>query len=76
MEQYFLLLRYHLTGKKAGTTDTFSENLPGIPDNISPSSSGGYWVGFAVVRASDVVDALALFPTLRSVIAKVSLLFV
>lgn len=60
-------------GQKAGTTDTFSDNLPGIPDNISPSSSGGYWVGFAFVRVSDVLDTLTMLPAIRSVIAKVSL---
>ena len=27
-----------------GGADMFVENMPGLPDNIRLSSSGGYWV--------------------------------
>lgn len=47
------------------------DNLPGVPDNISPSSSGGYWVGIALVRYP-LTDLLAdTFSFMRSVIVKV-----
>ena len=49
----------------------FADNLPGIPDNISPSSSGGYWIGTVVVRDA-FLDLLANeLSFMRSVIAKV-----
>ena len=63
--------RYHLTGSKAGTFDVFAENLPGLPDNISPSSSGGYWLGVAITRQSRLIDFLTRFPFVRSLIVKV-----
>ncbi len=60
--------RYHLN---SGTVDMFAENLPGLPDNISPSASGGFWVAFAITRQSDIVDWLTQWPSLRRMIAKV-----
>ena len=70
--QYIILTpRYHLTGSKAGTFDVFAENLPGLPDNISPSSSGGYWLGVAITRQSRLIDFLTRFPFVRSLIVKV-----
>ena len=66
-----LFCRYYLDGPSAGKTDVFVDNLPGAPDNISPSSSGGYWVGIAVVR-STLIDAFSeKLYFLRSVITKV-----
>ena len=65
------LLRYYLSGPKAGTMDVFVENLPGLPDNISPSASGGYWVGFAIARHTPPVEILTELPILRTLIAKV-----
>ena len=63
--------RYYLDGPSAGKTDVFVDNLPGAPDNISPSSSGGYWVGIAVVRTS-LMDLLAdKLYFLKSVMLKV-----
>ena len=53
--------------------DIFADNLPGTPDNISPSSSGGYWIGIALVRnpLTDLfTDDLSF---MRSVIAKVTI---
>ena len=64
--------RYHLSGAKAGTVDVFVDNLPGIPDNISPSASGGYWVAFALVRSS-MLDSLTTLPSIRNLIVKVRL---
>ena len=49
----------------------FIEKLPGLPDNVSPSSSGGYWVGFAVTRESGISDFLGHYPLLRTIIVKV-----
>ena len=60
-------------GSKAGTFDVFAENLPGLPDNISPSSSGGYWLGVAVTRQSRLLDIFNELPFLRTLIVKVCL---
>lgn len=68
------ILRYHLKGSLNGTTDVFVDNLPGLPDNIKPSSRGGYWIALAVVRMYGVLDVLASLPGLRNFIAKFDLL--
>lgn len=36
--------RYWLKGPLAGTTDTLIDQLPGMPDGISKSSDGNFWV--------------------------------
>ncbi|KAH9568399.1 hypothetical protein CY35_03G074800 [Sphagnum magellanicum] len=38
------LLRYWLKGPKAGTSDTFVDNLPGISDNLDCNEKGEFWV--------------------------------
>ena len=65
--------RYYLKGPKAGTVDTFAQNLPGLPDNITPSSRGGYWVGFGALRDNGVLDMMAGLPWLRALVYKVQL---
>ena len=70
---YFHNYRYYLSGSKAGETDYFAENLPGLPDNISPSSTGKYWVGIGLVRSvqSDALCSAGVL--LRRIMAKVCL---
>lgn len=54
--------------------DTFVDNLPGFPDNIRPSSSGGYWVSMAAVRANpgfSMLDFLSQRPWIKKLIFKV-----
>lgn len=53
------------------------ENLPGLPDNIRPSSGGGYWVGFATVRQKNVfsfVDYCSTRPWIKTLLTKVNLM--
>ena len=55
--------------------ELFAENLPGLPDNIRRSKSGGYWVGAAIVRHPNrpqLYDWTAGMPFVRRVVAKVS----
>ncbi len=70
-----LVFRYYIDGPDAGVLEVFADNLPGAPDNITPSSTGGYWVGLAFVggrRGSlPLFDFLATKPWLRNLIAKV-----
>ena len=66
-----LIFRYYLSGGRAGTSDTFADNLIGLPDNISPASSGGYWVAFASSRHNGFIDMFFRNPWYRSLLAKV-----
>jgi len=51
----------------------FADNLPGLPDNIRLSSTGGYWVTFATIRRRrfSAYDFLARRPWIRQFLAKV-----
>ncbi|XP_060687712.1 adipocyte plasma membrane-associated protein isoform X1 [Hemiscyllium ocellatum] len=65
--------RYHISGLRKGGHDIFFDNLPGFPDNIRPSSSGGYWIGMAVLRPNpgfSMMDFLAPRPWLKNLIFK------
>jgi sugar lactone lactonase YvrE len=46
------LWRYWLKGPKAGTSDIFVENLPGIPDNLGCNERGEFWVPLHSLRTS------------------------
>ena len=66
--------RYHLTGSQAGSVDVFIDNLPGLPDNVTPNLRGdGYWVAFAATRKNALIDRITELPRLRSLIVKVCL---
>ncbi|XP_066243049.1 adipocyte plasma membrane-associated protein isoform X1 [Saccopteryx leptura] len=65
--------RFYVTGLMKGGADLFVENLPGFPDNIRPSSSGGYWVSMAAVRANpgfSMLDFLSERPCIKRMIFK------
>ncbi|KAK3596049.1 hypothetical protein CHS0354_032577 [Potamilus streckersoni] len=67
------IMKYNLLGPNAGQVEVFADNLPGLPDNIRRSSSGGYWVGFAGIRRKDkfsLVDFSAPRPWLRKLVTK------
>lgn len=52
----------------------FVENMPGFPDNIRPSSSGGYWVAASTIRANpgfSMLDFLSEKPFIKRMILKV-----
>ena len=71
--------RYHLKGPKAGQSEIFADNLPGLPDNIRLSTSGGYWVAMTMLRNRDkfgVVEFIQKRPWLRSFLARVGVLFI
>ena len=73
---------YYLSGPKKGKSEMFSENLPGLPDNLSPSSDGGYWLALALPRYEgvgfmgfDINTYASTRPWIRRLVAKVCLLF-
>ncbi|XP_076324227.1 adipocyte plasma membrane-associated protein-like [Tachypleus tridentatus] len=57
--------------------EIFSDKLPGEPDNIRPSSSGGYWVALTSGRTASSLgklDYLAEYPLIRKIMARFSFL--
>src|SRR5690606_28119719 len=68
----YRVLRYWLTGPRAGQGDTFSENLPGSPAGTSPgrhpvTGEPLYWVALATPR-NNLVDRIHLYPWLKKLI--------
>ncbi|QSP95892.1 SMP-30/gluconolactonase/LRE family protein [Marinobacter salinisoli] len=65
----YRILRYWITGPKAGQAEVFADNLPGFPDNLAVDSEGRYWVAFPTLRNAQV-DALHRTPWLKDLVAK------
>ncbi|XP_073484048.1 adipocyte plasma membrane-associated protein isoform X1 [Aquarana catesbeiana] len=66
--------RYYVSGLTKGGVDTFVDNLPGFPDNIRLSSTGGYWVAMSAVRLNpgfSMMDFLADKPWIKKIIFKI-----
>jgi sugar lactone lactonase YvrE len=53
------ITRYWLKGPKTGTKDTFIENLPGYPDNLSFNGRDLFWVALAGPRNKTLEDQAA-----------------
>ncbi|NXM68146.1 APMAP protein, partial [Serilophus lunatus] len=65
--------RYYVSGLMKGGADMFVENMPGLPDNIRLSSSGGYWVAMSAVRCNpgfSMLDFLSEKPWIKRMIFK------
>lgn len=60
----YRILRYWLKGPDAGTQDIFIDNLPGIPDGVSSSDDGLFWVALYSPRSADL-DRMSNIPWLR-----------
>jgi sugar lactone lactonase YvrE len=64
--------RYWLTGERAGQTDTFTDNLPGFPDNISFNGRDTFWVALAGgPRLRAALDPLLPHPFLRKIMWRI-----
>lgn len=64
----YRLLRFWLAGPKQGQTETFVDNLPGFPDNVSGDEHGNYWVGISGLR-TEVRDRTLPHPWMRKLIS-------
>jgi len=55
--------RYYFAGPRSGQREIVADGLPGYPDNINPSSDGGYWVALVAMRTpvSDLAMARPRF---------------
>jgi sugar lactone lactonase YvrE len=65
----FRILRYWLTGKRAGEWDVFVDNLPGYPDNITQSGRGTFWLALFTIR-NEQADWLSPRPFIKGMMAK------
>ncbi|XP_068088333.1 adipocyte plasma membrane-associated protein isoform X2 [Hyperolius riggenbachi] len=66
--------RYYVSGLTKGGVDMFVDNMPGFPDNIRLSSTGGYWVAMSAVRLNpgfSMMDFLADKPWIKKIIFKI-----
>ena len=53
----YRVMRYWLKGEKAGTSEVFIDNLPGLPDNISYSdTTRRFWLALFSPRAASLDD--------------------
>jgi len=68
----YRLLKIYLKGPKKGTVEVLADNLPGMPDNVRASSSGGYWVGIIATRfpGQYALHILDSYPLVRKIIAR------
>ena len=64
------IMRYWLSGEKAGTADIFADNFPGYLDNITEAPGGGYWLALVAPR-TDEIDALVDKPFWRKVVWRI-----
>ena len=53
----YRVLKYWLSGDKAGETEIFIDNLHGFPNGISIREDGSYWLGFSTKR-NDALDKI------------------
>ena len=65
----YRVLKYWLTGSRAGATEVLLDNLPGFPDNLKNGLHGRFWLGFAAPR-NRLLDALSGWPFLRKVVQR------
>lgn len=66
----YRITRIWLKGPKKGTRETFVDNLPGYPDNLSMDDEGTVWVGLVLPRTA-VVDRLHSHPFLMKILARI-----
>ncbi len=50
----YRLRRYWLQGPRAGQSEIFADNLPGIPDNVDVDEQGHAWVALPTPRRLDI----------------------
>jgi len=66
----YSLLKYHLTGPRAGSTDFFAQNLPGFPDGVALNpATNTFWVSLVSPRDSRA-DWAHTKPWIKSVVLR------
>ena len=65
----YRITRYWISGPKAGTSDVFIDNLPGLPDNLAFNGGTRFWVALYAPRNA-LLDGTAGHPFVRKMIAR------
>ena len=65
----YRITRYWIKGEKAGQAETFIENLPGLPDNLTYNKNGLFWVALIFPRDNQL-DWLLPRPFVRKIILR------
>lgn len=65
----YRILRYWLSGERAGQLEPVIENLPGFPDNLNGGQNGRYWFGLTSPRA-EALDKLSGKPFVRKIVQR------
>ncbi len=66
----YRVIRYWISGEKAGTSEIFIDGLDGIPDGISRANDGNFWVAF-VNKRSPILDKFSNSPLVRKIVARI-----
>lgn len=66
------IIRYWLSGPKAGQHEIFFDNLPGIPDGMSSNGEGLFWVALYAPRNA-LLDFASHYPWLRKLFYRLPL---
>jgi sugar lactone lactonase YvrE len=64
----YRLLRYWVTGPRAGESEVFADNLPGFPDNVATGTDGLFWVALGSPRDAKLDRLLPRHPRLRQAV--------
>jgi sugar lactone lactonase YvrE len=65
----YRVLRYWLSGPRAGEVELFIDALPGFPDNLNTGRDGRYWLALIAPR-NPLLDQLADKPWLRKLVQR------
>lgn len=65
----YRITRYWLKGEKAGTSDTFIDNLPGFPDGVSSNRQGTFWLALPSPR-NPQLDEMHNSPFTKNLVTK------
>jgi sugar lactone lactonase YvrE len=68
----FRLVRYWLTGPRAGRSETFADDLPGQPDNLWRAPDGPIWVALAGPRVGALEYLHRRGPAVRRAAARIA----
>ena len=65
----YRILKYWLSGARAGTSEVIVDNLPGFPDNIKRGTDDHFWVGLISPR-NPTLDGLSDKPFVRKLVQR------
>ncbi|MFT5710813.1 MAG: sugar lactone lactonase YvrE [Halioglobus sp.] len=64
------IMRHWLSGPKAGNTEIFSQNLPGVPDDIYVREDGSVWVSLISTRDELLDKWIQPYPWVKNLLLR------